>query len=84
MDWIFWLGTAAALLTTAAFLPQVIKAHTSQRTQDLSLAMYVMFSCGLLLWIIYGLAYRALPIIAANSVTLLLSLSLIYLKIKHD
>ena len=45
--------------------------------------MDYIFSTGLALWIIYGIALRLIPIIAANAVTLGLSLYLIYLKVKY-
>ena len=83
MDFIFLVGITAAILTTAAFIPQVIKAHRSKRTQDLSLLTYLLFSIGITLWIIYGLSLHSIPVIAANSVTLILSLYLIFLKLKY-
>jgi len=83
MDPIFIIGVMAAVLTTTAFLPQVIKAHTSKHTKDLSLVMFVLFSAGLILWIVYGIALRSIPVITANAVTVLLSFYLIYLKIKY-
>jgi MtN3 and saliva related transmembrane protein len=83
VDPIFTIGIAAAILTTSAFLPQVIKAHSSKHTKDLSLVMFVLFSAGLILWIIYGVALHAIPVVAANSVTLLLTLYIIYLKVKY-
>jgi len=36
MDPISLIGIVAAILTTSAFLPQVIKAHVSRETKDLS------------------------------------------------
>lgn len=79
----FYIGMTAAVLTTAAFLPQVIKAHKSRHTGDLSLIMYLMFTAGVFLWIIYGFIFGELPIIIANSVTFLLSLYILFLKIRY-
>ena len=84
MDYIFIVGILAGTLTTIAFLPQVIQAYQSKHTKDLSLLMFVVFSTGLVLWIVYGIILKALPVILANSVTLLLCLYLIYLKLKYD
>lgn len=83
MDYLFLVGIFAAALTTSAFLPQVIKAHESKHTKDLSLVMYVLFSLGLILWIAYGIMLFSVPVIIANVVTLGLSLYLIYLKVKY-
>jgi len=76
-------GAIAALLTTIAFFPQVIKAHRTRQTKDLSLIMYVMLSIGLILWTTYGILLGQVPIIAANAVTLVLCLYIVFLKIKY-
>ena len=83
MNFTFWMGTVAAILTTAAFVPRVIKAHQTKHTKDLSLLMYVMFAAGLSFWIVYGVTLVAVPVICANTVTLGLALYLIYLKVIH-
>jgi MtN3 and saliva related transmembrane protein len=70
-------------LTTISFLPQVIKAHKTRETKDLSLVMYLLFSIGLVLWTAYGIMLRESPIIAANSVTLIMCLYIVYLKVKY-
>ncbi|HTY13327.1 MAG TPA: SemiSWEET transporter [Candidatus Omnitrophota bacterium] len=77
------IGFIAATLTTLAFLPQVIKAHTSKHTKDLSLLMYGIFSTGLMLWIVYGAVNGSLSVVVGNVLTLALSLYLVYLKIKY-
>ncbi|MFA4857966.1 MAG: SemiSWEET transporter [Candidatus Margulisiibacteriota bacterium] len=83
MNLTFWIGSIGAILTTAAFVPQVLKAHNTRHTRDLSLVMYVLLAAGLVFWIIYGLILNSIPIICANLVTLGLALYLIYLKIIH-
>lgn len=80
---LFFLGIIAGALTTAAFLPQVIKAHTSRHTKDLSLLMLILTFCGLVLWLGYGALIGSLPVILANSVTLFLVAYLLYLKVRH-
>lgn len=66
------LGLAAAACTTAAFVPQVLKAWRSGSSADLSLGMYGLFTLGIVLWLIYGVLVRDAPIIVANGVTLVL------------
>ncbi|MFC1568315.1 SemiSWEET family sugar transporter [Candidatus Margulisiibacteriota bacterium] len=77
------IGIIAACLTTAAFVPQVVKAHISKQTKDISLVMCVLLAAGVALWTIYGIFLRFIPIIAANSIILVLSLYLIFLKRKY-
>ncbi|MFC1637626.1 SemiSWEET family sugar transporter [Candidatus Margulisiibacteriota bacterium] len=83
MDHVFVIGIIAACLTTAAFVPQVVKAHISKQTKDISLVMCVLLAAGVALWTIYGIFLRFIPIIAANSIILVLSLYLIFLKRKY-
>ena len=83
MDGAMILGLAAGTLTTAAFVPQLLKAWRSKSTGDLSWGMLVTFSTGVLLWLIYGVWIDSLPVILANAVTLLLQAGIVSLKIKH-
>ncbi|WP_024299067.1 SemiSWEET family sugar transporter [Methylomicrobium lacus] len=78
------IGYAAALLTTASFLPQAILTIRTRDTAALSLSMYGIFTLGVSLWLIYGLFLHNLAIIAANAVTLLLSASILYVKIYNS
>ena len=77
------LGLLAGALTTISFLPQVIKTWTSKSTKDISLGMFLTFCVGVLLWIIYGIAVRDLPVIATNLATLILSATILWLKLKY-
>ncbi len=78
-----WVGYAAAVLTTAAFFPQVIKTIRTGETRHISLGMYVLFCSGVTLWLVYGLVLHALPIILANIVTLILSGTILFMKLKN-
>lgn len=77
------LGWLAAILTTVAFLPQLLKIWRSKSAKDVSLVMMITFSIGVFLWLVYGLAIQALPVVIANLVTLILALLIIILKIKY-
>lgn len=84
MDFITVLGLVAATLTTTAFLPQLIKTWRTKSAKDLSFVMLITFSSGVLLWLLYGIYQNALPIIVANSITLILNLIIIVIKIRYD
>ena len=75
------LGFAAATLTTLAFVPQVVKSWRRRSVDDLSLGMLVALNVGILLWIAYGLAIAAFPLVFANVVTLVFTAILLGLKI---
>ena len=77
------IGLAAAFCTTIAYLPQAIRTWRTRSTKDLSLPMLVVLSTGLLLWLIYGAIIRDVPLIAANSVTFVLTGTILYFKLRH-
>jgi MtN3 and saliva related transmembrane protein len=77
------LGYVAGFLTTVSFLPQVIKAWRTRSTEDLSFWMLGAFSCGVSLWIVYGVMLGEPPIMLFNGITLVLALTLLWLKITH-
>ena len=74
-------GYFAAILTTAAFLPQLIKTLITKKADDVSLTTLIMFIIGVLSWIIYGYKISSIPILIANLITLLLNLLILIAKI---
>lgn len=76
-----WLGALAALLTTASFVPQAWLTFRSRDVSGISLGMYGAFTAGIALWLVYGLLLGRWPIVVANAVTLLLSASILAMKI---
>ena len=66
------IGLIAAVCTTFAFIPQVMKVWKTKQTNDLSLRMYSIMFIGILLWLIYGIRIDSLSIILANVVTAIL------------
>ena len=82
MNFIQYIGLAAGALTTTAFLPQVIKTWKTRSAKDLSLGMFSLFCTGVLLWLIYGIVVRDIPVIAANFLTLMLASTLLFFKLR--
>lgn len=81
--WIETLGMVAAALTTAAFLPQVVKTFKTRQTRDISLVMFGMMTTGIALWLIYGLLIASWPLIFSNTITFVLAGAILALKLKH-
>jgi MtN3 and saliva related transmembrane protein len=77
------IGFIAAILTTAAYVPQFLKVWSTRSTRDISLRMYLLMCGGVFLWLVYGIRVHSLPIILANGVTLGLTLAILGLKIRH-
>lgn len=76
------IGLFAGSLTTISFLPQVIKTWKSRSAKDLSLVMFSLFCTGIFLWLIYGLLIHSWPVILSNTFTLVLSLTILFFKLK--
>ncbi|MBN6042487.1 SemiSWEET transporter [Citrobacter sp. ku-bf4] len=83
MEWISLIGYLAACLTTLSFLPQAIKVITTRNTQGISGLMYVMFVCGLVMWLIYGLLIEDTAVSMANFLTLVFALPILVIKLRR-
>lgn len=77
------VGFIAAILTTLAYLPQVIKTWKSKSAADLSLGLFSILTTGVFLWLVYGIMIGNAPIIASNIITLLLTGSMLYFKLRY-
>lgn len=76
------IGSLAATLTTTALIPQAWQVWRTRHTADISLGMYAIFTVGVAFWLTYGILLSAWPLIIANSITLLLSGSVLAMKLK--
>lgn len=77
-----FVGSAAAVLTTASFVPQVWHTWRTRDVRGISLGMYVAFAIGVFLWLLYGLLLDAWPIVVANAITLALAIAILAMKLR--
>ena len=77
------LGLVAGALTTLSFLPQLLKAWKSRSTHDISIGMFSLLAAGVMLWIVYGVVTADLPVVVANSVTLVFVGLILALKLRY-
>ncbi len=77
------LGFAAAILSTFAGVPQMVKAWRTRSTGDLSLIFLLMAFGGCMLWLAYGFLLDSLPIISANMVGLIVLGTTLYFKFRY-
>jgi MtN3 and saliva related transmembrane protein len=75
------LGVLAAAVSTASFAPQAWKIIRSRKTKDISTGMYLLTVAGFALWIGFGIGLGQWPLIAANSICLLLSGFILLMKL---
>lgn len=83
MEMVTALGLVAGTLTTLAFVPQVIKTWRTRSTHDISLAMFAIFTAGVLAWLVYGILKGDLPVILANAATIVLAGTVLYFKLRN-
>ena len=78
------LGLVATCFTTSSFVPQVIRTWKTRDVSGISLSTYVIITLGLALWLIYGVLKGDLPLIVANSLMVILTLSITIMKISFE
>jgi MtN3 and saliva related transmembrane protein len=78
-----WIGTVAAIFTTAAYVPQAIKVVRERHTSSISLAMYCLITIGIFLWFIYGMLIGSPSVIFANAIGFVLAAVILFMKIRH-
>ncbi len=82
MDVVEIIGMVAALLTTAAFVPQAAKVVRTRDTAAISLAMYALFTAGIALWGVYGVMTWQWSIIIANAITFVMAAIILSIKVR--
>jgi len=78
------IGLVAAFCTTIAFLPQVAQLYRTRITKGISLGMYLIFSTGVFLWLVYGIILSSPSLIIANSLTFILALIVLTMKLMWE
>ena len=78
------LGIVAGTLTTISFVPQLVRIVQTRSAADISWGMFSVFAVGTTLWVIWGIAQDALPVILANAVTLVLAEIIMILKWRYS
>lgn len=77
------IGTIAGILTTLAFLPQVIQVLQTKDTKAISLGMYLMSVTGIFLWMLHGYRIGDMALFIANVITFCLALVILIAKLKY-
>ncbi|MBD2745653.1 SemiSWEET transporter [Microvirga sp. BT688] len=84
-DWLpTVLATIAGILSTSSFVPQVLKAWRERDTAAISKTMYLVTVTAFVLWSAYGFMIGAWPLIVFNLLSLVLSGTILFLKIRND
>ncbi len=84
MDKVQIIGIIAGVFTASSLIPQLIKTLKEKKSEDVSIGMLVVLLAGLSLWLVYGLMRDDAPIIYTNAFSLLLNISMIFLRFKYN
>lgn len=74
------IGYLAMFCTSSSFIPQVVQIYKTKSTQDISLSMYIIYTLGIILWLIYTIWIKALPLIIGNVISLVLASIILTMK----
>ncbi|HYD29978.1 MAG TPA: SemiSWEET transporter [Azospirillaceae bacterium] len=77
------VGTVAGLCSTSSFVPQVVKVWREGDTEAISLKMYLVTVTAFALWVGYGFLIGSLPVIVFNTLSLVLSGTILVLKLRR-
>ena len=80
---VFAVGFGAAIGTTAAWFPQVVRTWSTRSARDFSWGYLALFIMGVSFWTMYGVLRHDPVVIIANGVTLLLVISVSLVKARE-
>jgi MtN3 and saliva related transmembrane protein len=78
-----FIGMAAAVLTTACWVPQAVRTIRTRDTRGISLWAQLLLVSGIGLWLVYGLMIMSWPLIFANTITFGLVATILTLKLRY-
>jgi len=76
------IGSVAAILTTASFVPQAWHSFKTRDVSGISLGMYSVFTVGVAMWLVYGVLLFSWPLMIANGITLALAATILGMKLR--
>jgi MtN3 and saliva related transmembrane protein len=77
------IGFTAAICSTFALLPQVLRIWKTKETDQLSGGAFLLMLIGAILWLTYGLLREDIVIISANSITMIFIAYIIIMKARY-
>lgn len=83
MNWIEIVGYLGSFLSAITFIPQVIQVYKTKSAKDLSTNMLLIIVTSTVVWLVYGIALKNGPVIAANGIIFLLASWLLWFKLTH-
>lgn len=82
--WVIVLGTAASVLVTVGWIPQILRGYKTKSLSDVSYYLMSLISAGSVLWIFYGIEINDTIIIGVNIAILIFNLILFGMKVRYS
>jgi MtN3 and saliva related transmembrane protein len=82
MDKIEIIGFTAGVFLAISLIPQIIKSWKTRSTKDISLVWNSINLIGEMLWVIYGFYLNSYSLIIMSSVSFLMNVLMMLLKMK--
>jgi MtN3 and saliva related transmembrane protein len=74
------IGYLALFCTSISLIPQVVQLYRKKSAKDISTSMYIIYALGMVLWLIYSLWIKAVPLIIGNVISLILAIIILTMK----
>jgi MtN3 and saliva related transmembrane protein len=84
MESMEYIGLLAGALTTFSFIPQVKRVFKLKSAREISVTFNISILTGIILWLVYGVAFNLIPVIVWNAITGLLVIGLLIGKMKYN
>ena len=76
-------GYVAGICTAIVFLPQSVQTIRTKNVEGLSLQTYIIYSIGMVSWILYGVFLHSFQMMLFNSISLVFALLILYIILKQ-
>lgn len=77
-------GWLAAIFTTLIFVPQLHKAFSTKKTQDISMLMIILAIMGNAAWVVQSYLIGNTPLLVCATLIIIMSIVLMLFKYKND
>lgn len=64
------IGLVAGTLTTASWIPQIIRVMRLRRAEEISWSFLTVLTAGVTGWLVYGIMIASISVVLANAMTL--------------
>jgi MtN3 and saliva related transmembrane protein len=82
-DSVTFVGLAASILVTVAYIPEVWRTVKLKHTRDISLSWIVALTAGQVLFLIYGISIDSLPLAIAAGCAIVMMAIMLGCKLKY-